>query len=391
MLHHPHIRKRRSLYTLLSIGFLFGLHVTLPMYTNSSFLETITNENVIGWLYTAGALLTILGFLIVPHVVERLGNYKTSIILLMVQILLMFGLATVHNPQVIMLLFVLSAASTSLVMFTIDVFLESKTSIGDTGRVRGLFLTVVNSAYLLAPMFAGSLAKDGNYQGIFALAFGLLIPLLYIIHANFDHYKDAAYSHAKFLTTLRHVIHNKDLRAIFSANLILHTFYAWMIVYTPIYLNVNLGMSWENIGIIFTIMLLPFVFVNFPLGKIADSKLGEKEIMSAGFFLMGISTCALAFITTPNVWLWAIGLLMTRIGAATAEIMIETYFFKKVPQQDAHVLGLFRITRPGAYIAAPGLTAIAFMFTDNYTYMFIGLGILVLFALRYTLSIKDTA
>ncbi len=391
MLHHPHIRKRRSLYTLLTIGFLFGLHAALPVYTNSSFLETITDENVIGWLYTSGALLTIIGFIIVPHIVERIGNYKTCISLLVAQIIIMFGLSTTQNDELIMLLFVLSIATTSLITFTIDVFIEAKTSIGDTGRVRGLFLTVVNSAFLLAPMLAGSLAEGGDYRGIFAIAFGLLIPLLYIIHSNFDHYKDAEYSHEKFLTTVRHVVHNKDLRAIFSANLILHTFYAWMVVYTPIYLNSTLGMSWESIGIIFTIMLLPFVFVNFPLGKIADTRLGEKELMSAGFLLMGLSTCALAFITTPSVWLWSLGLLMTRIGAATAEIMIETYFFKKVPQQDAHVLGLFRITRPGAYIAAPGLTAIAFMFTHNYTYMFIGLGILVLFALRYTLSIKDTA
>ena len=41
-----------------------------------------------------------------------------------------------------------------------------------------------------------------------------------------------------------------------------------MIIYTPIYLHEHLLLGWDQIGFIFTIMLLPFIILEFPLGNI---------------------------------------------------------------------------------------------------------------------------
>jgi MFS family permease len=87
-----------------------------------------------------------------------------------------------------------------------------------------------------------------------------------------------------------------------------------MTVYCPIYLHTTIGLSWSEIGVIITVMLLPFVLIELPLGRLADKKYGEKEIMIIGFLILGLSTMGLAFITSTNVWVWAIALLVTRIG-----------------------------------------------------------------------------
>jgi MFS family permease len=150
-----------------------------------------------------------------------------------------------------------------------------------------------------------------------------------------------------------------------------------------------MGFGWQDIGIILVIMLLPFPLIQYPLGRLADRKYGEKEIMLAGLALMGISTICLAFITTPNIALWAIGLFITRVGAAAAEVMMETYFFKTVSPRDSAALGVFRITRPLSYFIAPLVAIIGLMFVSN-AYMFAVIGVMCLFALIPTMTIRDT-
>ena len=136
-------------------------------------------------------------------------------------------------------------------------------------------------------------------------------------------------------------------------------------------------------------MLIPFVLIETPLGKLADKRFGEKEIMATGYAIMGLATIGLSFINNKNLFLWALILFITRIGAAAAEAMIETYFFKKVRQDDSEILSLFRITRPISYFIAPIITTVGLIFVNN-TYLFVILGILCLITIIPIYLIKDT-
>jgi MFS family permease len=239
-------------------------------------------------------------------------------------------------------------------------------------------------------MLAGALL-DGttNYRLVYIGGLILIVPFAYLIKKNFSKFKDPHYSHATVKATAHKVFHSRDLKKIFTANIILQSFYAWMVIYTPIYLYKYVGFGWDDIGLMFTIMLLPFVLVDYPLGKLADKKFGEAEIMSIGFFILGLSTIGLAYITGKNIVLWTSILFITRVGAATVEMMIETYFFKKVPEKDLDVLGFFRMTRPAAYIIAPLIATIT-LSTVGHQAMFIILGVMCLCGLYFSLTIRDT-
>jgi hypothetical protein len=110
--------------------------------------------------------------------------------------------------------------------------------------------------------------------------------------------------------------------------------------------------------------------------------------MAAGFVVMGMATIALSLFTNKSVVLWASLLLITRIGAAAAEIMIETYFFKTVSVRDSAALGIFRITRPISYFIAPLITIIGLYFTTN-EYLFVIVGFICLAALIPVLGMKE--
>ena len=125
------------------------------------------------------------------------------------------------------------------------------------------------------------------------------------------------------------------------------------------------------------------------LGKIADARLGEKELLTAGFIITGIATMSLTFVVSSNIMLWAALLFMTRIGASFIEMMTETYFYKKIDATDTHLMGYFKNLRPLAYLIAPTTATIFLVFFD-YKYLFLIIGIVMISGVRYSLSIVDT-
>lgn len=161
-----------------------------------------------------------------------------------------------------------------------------------------------------------------------------------------------------------------------------------MIIYTPIYLHEYLAFGWDKIGIIFTIMLLPFVLFDFILGELSD-KIGEKKILLLGFFISAVFTLIIPLITTPALWLWAGILFMTRVGAAAIEVMSESYFFKSEKEEDADMLSFFRNTTPVSYIIAPMCAIPILLLVPSFKYMFFVLGAVMFLGLFLTLRLKD--
>lgn len=145
----------------------------------------------------------------------------------------------------------------------------------------------------------------------------------------------------------------------------------------------------DILTVITPIALIPFIIFEVGLGRIADNRLGEKEILTAGFILMAITTAGLSWITTSSVLVWAGVLFLTRTGASMVEVMTESYFYKKVGPEDSHLITFMRTIRTSAYIVGPLLGSLVLSFID-YRYLFLVLGIIMLTALPYALTIKDT-
>jgi len=384
------LSKTHAVYTIAVIGFIYTLHLVIPMYSNSSYLSLFASEQLVGYIYMLSSAVTVLGFLIAPSFIRRYGNYTTAVILVCIQAALFYGLVTATSPVWIAVLFVLQSAVVSLIGLTLDIFLEVYTDGTKVGTIRGFYSATLNASWVIAPLI-GSMLINGtaNYHNTYVAGLAMLFPLLYLIYKNFPRFRDPNYIHLSPHQLIKHVSSNRNWTRLFFANIILQTFYSWMTIYSPIYLNKFVGFSWESIGIILVVMLLPFPLIQYPLGRLADRKYGEKEIMALGFLLMGLSTIALSFLTLSSVFVWAIALFVTRVGAAAVEVMMETYFFKTVSPRDSAVLGSFRITRPLSYFFAPILMSIGLLFTTH-QYVFILVGAMVLLGLYPALTIRDT-
>ena len=146
--------------------------------------------------------------------------------------------------------------------------------------------------------------------------------------------------------------------------------------------------GWDKIGIIFSIMLIPFIILDFPLGKLSD-KIGEKKMLMLGFSIITLFVLAIPFIKEPVIWMWALILFGTRIGAAIIETMNESYFFKVISEKNADEISFFRNAPSISYVIAP-LFAIPIIFLiPSFNYLFFVLGAVLLIGLFITLRLKD--
>jgi MFS family permease len=270
-----------------------------------------------------------------------------------------------------------------------DVFVESLACDDRvTGSIRGTYLTLTNITLVLAPFVVSFLVKGNDYSLVYVISSLLMIPLYFSIR-KFRFVEEVKIHHIKVRDTLGEYIKNKDLYNVFTAHALLQLFYGFMIIYTPIYLQKYIGFEWSEIGIIFMIMLLPFVIFELPVGELADNKYGEKEFMTIGFIIMGFFTLIISFVTTKNFWIWALLLFMTRVGASLVEVSSESYFFKKVNKEKTDVISLFRMSRPLALMFAPIIATIVLQFIP-FQYIFIVIGSIMIVGSRYALQLVDT-
>ncbi len=386
--------KQLRIITYVAVFFL-TLTASLTSYINSSYLATLVPENKVGLIYSLGSIITILLTLLVPKILCRLGIKLSTVIISSLSI---GGLLLIvwQSPLVLfsILGFISYYALTQVARYNTDLYLETISDNKDTGGIRGIFMTVINIAWLASPIIASTiLGPTERFYLLYFISAILMVPFMIIIGKVLPERTvcDPTSTFRDLLARLRKLNTAKDraLRKILTTDFLLNFFYAIMVIYLPLLLHEQIGFSWTEIGLIFTIMLIPFVVIEYPLGKIADKWLGERELLATGFMIAGVATILISTLQAKDIWLWAGLLFLTRVGAATIEIMKETALFKRIDGHDAPILSLSRNLSPLAYIAAPAF-ALIFLNTDNYQTIFLALGIVTLLGLYPSLTLKDT-
>jgi MFS family permease len=411
MLHHYHRIKnelknqRLTFFVILALNFFFSAAISLTIYIDSSYLSSaITQsgflgdaaranpERFVGFIYTAAALITMLALILAPYVLGKVGNYRTTLVTLILYILTLLGLGLTESVILIVPSFVLAQTLIAILYFNFDIFLERYSKDVSTGRIRGIYMMLGSIAWLLPPVFSGYLSDAYGFGMVYLTAALVLLPCLFLVMRYLHHFNDMRYNNASFLMTREEVLRNKNIFNILTVAFFLHLFFAWIIIYSPLYLD-SLGWTESSRGLLFTIALSAFIIFPLPAGWLADKYIGEKELLAGGFVLMGVSSILLPYLGAimAPFWLWALILFVGRIGASTVETMTETYFFKHVNAGNAALVGYFRRTRPMAFAIAP--FAASYLLETKILELpqiFILLGALMFVALIFIARLVDT-
>lgn len=371
------------------IGFTFSLSVALMSYINSSFISSFSSEKFVGIFYALGSIVSILALLIVNKIFRKIGGYKFLLGVTLLNALSILSLSLANNLLQAGIFFVLTFTLNILIFFTLDELLKILSLDSNIGKIRGSYLTLVSLSWILAQLILGTFLGGFSFKIIYfssflAMLFAFIISYFYLqntIEPKYDNLNTSKY--------LKEFLKNKNLSRAYVLNFLLQFFYSWMVIYTPIYLSIHLGFSWKEIGIIFAIMLLPFVLIPLPLGKHSD-KIGERKMLMYGFTIISISTFSIFFMQTHSIYLWAIILLLTRVGAATIEVMSDVYFLKHIKPENEEYLRVYRTAPPVAYIIGPLLAFVIFLFIPSFNYIYLILSTVMLYGIYLSSTIKKS-
>jgi len=384
-----HLRKKLNRPFIYLFGFLFCLHLTPALYINSNFIEQFVGPKNVGYVYSVASILTILSFFWVRKILKRKGNFKTILTILTIETGSLLVMAIATSPLIAIFAYIINFVSIAMIFFNLDIFLEASSENNNTGGTRGYYMTFLNLAYIVGPLISSLLLTDHDFWKVYIFGVIIQIPVFYILIRYFKNFEDPIYQKPKLLKTFLKIKEVPDLYSTFASGFMLRIFYVCMIVYTPLFLVNEIGFSLSQTTMIMAIALIPFSILELVLGKISDKYLGEKELLTTGFVIISLSTMSLTFITSQDLFVWAGVLFITRIGAAMIEIMSEVHLFKRIEADNINILGLFRSISPIAYIISPVIASFFLLFVD-FKYIFLILGVIMLYGLRYSLSIKDT-
>lgn len=382
----PRAKQLRSVFL---IGFLLTLALALTGYLDSSFVATLVDVRKIGLLFSLGSCAAIAGLALLPRLLSRIklsGVFHVTVLLYLGAIL---GMVNTAHPLLFQALFIIYLVSGIGIYFAIDLLLEHAARHRGEGKVRGIYLSIYNLAYLLGPLIAGMLLRNNSFELVYLLAGFIVIIMFAIYLSRLDTIQFENHHHGlSFLKNIGRLLRNRDLRNVSIGSFSLSFFFSLMSIYTPIYLNQFVGFDWGEIGAIFSMMHVPYIALEPLLGRMADQMRCERQMISIGFIIIGIFTGILGFVTSSNVYVWAMALALTRVGAALVQVGTESYFFKKIKPDDADLIALYRNSSPLAYIAGP-LVATLILALASYQHLFIILGVIMICVTVFTTRIKN--
>lgn len=427
--------KKKLLIISLAITFFYTLHLALPIYILSDYLSVYMNAKYISVVFALSGLLSIYLINSYNKFLLQYHNYKTTIGLIVADILAIVMMSIVNSPVCVGIFTMLYISIVALLGVSVNLYVQEFSDHEDTGVIRGIFLTVSSLALILGLFITNKLTlpvwdletyvfKHNDYTLVFWTDALLLLPIVYLVSHYYNHVPEPRYRGGHMWSVLKHLRRNVNLKGVFTANLMVAIFVTTMIIYFVNYLTMYGHLSIADyIGILMPIALLPFVFLPYKVGELADKKYGEKEFMIIGLIIMAISLLAIPLATmyiehiiatisvtlnnastaytgygstinsasTSNISIsnislpvgiqynidaintglhyklmiiWGSILFLGRIGSSMVETAANSYFYKTVSRTDSDSVALF--TNVGAIGALIGsAVAILSFYLDN--------------------------
>jgi MFS family permease len=375
---------------MLHVGnFIVQYHFYIVAYVTSAFLAKFIGVQYVGYAFVASSVLVALLLYAAPPIYRAFGTRNVMTVVGVAEVLALLGLSLASEPWTAVILVTLQSALAYMLFIGMDLLIEAsivRESV--TGSTRTAHLTFINTAVFVASLTISALLTGDQYQAAFVTSAIVLIVFLVYAFTWFPSvsFAERAEPEGSVLTKFKT---DPSVRKITLAHLLLQVFFSWMSVYIPILLFLFEGFTWGQIGLILAIAMLPYIFLEYPLGYIADKWLGEKEILIVGYVIIAGALFAIPFLPMQAFWWWAGVMFVSRIGAAMVESMTEVHFFRHVSEKDTSVITTFRELRPLGSIIGPLVASLTLLFLPL-PHAFALFGAVMLLGIPVSLSLVDT-
>lgn len=378
---------------LYALSIVFTIQHLLTAYSSSTYLELFLPEHLVGFVFSLGAAGAAILTLLLPRILQPLGNVATVLLLMLIITiaLLLTGLAP--TAEIALIAFVIYLITSPQIYLNIDVFMEALigNNEGTTGSRRGLILTIMSTAAFFSPLLMGFIiGTENRLDALYYASAAIGLLFIALIIARFRHFSDPPYKATTLRSMALEIKNNSNIKTVLTSHFLLQLFYAWAVIYIPLFLATELGFSWQNeISLIIAAGLLAFALFEYPIGLLADRHWGEKEMMAVGFVVLALSTATISLMTGAGVLGWMILMFISRFGASLVEVTTESYFFKQTQGDQPHLMSLFRLMRPLANLAGATLGSLS-LWLLPFEYIFLVLAAVMALGVFITQALVDT-
>ncbi|USN87776.1 MAG: MFS transporter [Candidatus Nomurabacteria bacterium] len=384
--------KAISFALIYLLSTIFAFQTLLTAFIGSTYLEQFIPAEYVGLVYATGSFGAIVLILLSSNILRKIGNVAYILILILSLIILLLFLGFAPTPTLTVVAFALYMATFPQIYLNIDIFLETLigTDEHSTGSRRGIILSLMSVASFCAPLTMGYIVGgDNNLPQVYFSAAGIAFLIFILVVARFRHFYDPPYEAIDIRTVLINSLKNLDIKIVMYAQFLLQLFFTWAVIYIPLYLATEIGFDWSGISKIIAAGLFAFILVEYPAGRLADEKIGEKEMMATGFLFLALASATITFTDSTNILTWMVLMFVSRIGASLVEVTSESYFFKHVQGDDSNVISFFRLTRPLGNLIGAGLGSLALIFLP-FNLIFIILALIMTTGIFATIRLTDT-
>jgi MFS family permease len=360
-LHHSEKLNKHKIFLVNIISLFMSFAGGLLIYTTSAYFKNIFDYSNVGWLFLIANLVLLLALLNIHKIARAIGQEILFQLLLIIKISIFTALAfTTSNISgaIFLTIFIVAEALSWVVL---KMILENNATDKETGQIYGFNLMLINIGLILAPIIAAAVLSSTGFTGIFYLSIFLNLCIFMIAFFALRQSPIQTLPSARYTKLFTKLWTRPDIQKIYSISFALEFFFAIMVIYTPLYLLEN-NFTWQQIGLLFSIMLIPLVLIPYPIGLLADKKLNEKNLLFTAFIIIIFSSLFLYFSESLTMTMLMITLFISRIGASLISILRLSYFYKRIDRNDIGMISLFYTARPLAFIIAPTLAGITLLF-----------------------------
>lgn len=376
--------------TLFVIGGFFGFSMAILAYMISPYLQMILDtENVSVW-YLIPEVLVLICFGWFLRAVSRFGKLLMLLCVFLWQIVLLAMLNFFEGTMGSVALVSGYLVAIPFIMMLLDMLLEAHSSNGLAGRVRGMYILWGSAGFLLGPIVAGFFADRYGFSSIFFLSMVCYAVMFLLTLLRYLYEKTPTIARDISLWKAGKQLWVKgDVFRVYMISVLLEAFYSVTVITIPLYLA-NLGLTLSQIGLIFTVMLIPFILLPYPAGRIADLRWGEKEILIGAMILIGLVLLVVSQTAVGIVWVWMALLFLSRVGASLMETMRDAYYFKVLDGQDISLVSFFRTSTSAGILLSSMVVFLSLYFGGTFQMIYIFYAVLFFLGVLLVFPMKDT-
>ena len=199
-------KDKKTKWTFFAFIFLFTLHITPATYINANFLSQFFKTQYVGLVYICAAIATICVILGLRDKLRKFGNYKVFITTLIIETCALALLLLTQSALTVFISLVTMFMSYGVSFICLDIFLEKHTKDDHTGRIRGVYLTAINSSFIIGPFIASLLLSNDNFNNVYLFIFILMFPVIILANELFRKFEDDPYDQIKIIIIKKKLI-----------------------------------------------------------------------------------------------------------------------------------------------------------------------------------------